>query len=180
MKLKGTSVVAILDYVEAKHGEEARQQLVAALPQSEREQVETGVLSSAWISASLVETLLTTGEALFRDPGFSAGAGRHLAEFGTKGVYKAMLKDGGPSKTLKTLPTMWHVYCERGDISVDFPSDTECVMTVTQFPASAPLCRRLAGYFQRLVELSGGVGVNVVPPINAKEGDPLNWRLTWK
>jgi len=180
MRLKGTSVVGILDYVGIHHGEEGRRQLIAALPSAEREQVEAGVLSSAWYPASLAETLLKTAEAHFKDPGFSAGAGRHLADFGTQGVYKAMLKDGGPSKTLKTLPTMWHVYCERGDISIDFPTETECVMTVTEFPASAPLCRRLAGYFQRLVELSGGADVRVVPPTNLRDGEPLNWRLSWK
>lgn len=176
MQLKGGSLLAILDLADRQA--DGRRRLLAELPEEVRRAVAEGLLASAWYPASLVESFLLAGTRLFGER-FCHDAGRHLADFGTQGAYKAVLRDG-PLKTLEGVRRLWHQYCDQGEVTIEPRGDGEAEVAISSFGASRPLCERFVGYIERLVELSGGRSPEVTRTGRALEpGGTDRWRVRW-
>ena len=122
----------------------------------------------------------------FRDT-FALGAGV-TAENAFTGVYRIFLKVGSPEFIISKASRMFGNYFQNlpdETFRVLGSSSKSAHIAMDRFTGGHPdFCRRLDGYFERLVELSGGKNVrlahilcafNTSPP-----GDHCEWKGYWE
>jgi hypothetical protein len=158
MCLRGTSLQAILNYVDVLYGVERRTEFVLFLPSEERMLLERGVLASAWYPAESLSTILEAGTSHFGDPRFAIQVGRHTADLFVRGLYRTTLRRGRPLSSLQAASQTWSQHCDSGSLEVDAGVD-EVLLTLHGWEATRALCARFGGYAVRLVALAGGKDV---------------------
>jgi hypothetical protein len=188
--LKGVAARAILEFVKARKDEATANSLLDRLSPELRAPFGKMILPTSFYPMSSFLALQHAGITAVggdkRDQ--LRQLGRFASENALTGVYRIFLKVGSPEFIISKASRMFGNYFQ------NLPDETFRVLGSTsksahiamdRFTGGHPdFCRRLDGYFERLVELSGGKNVrlahilcafNTSPP-----GDHCEWKGYWE
>lgn len=187
--IKGVALKGTLDFLRARAGEDGVARALAALPEEIRAPLSKSILATSfyplpWLVALQAETLRVAG--LDSKEGLRL-IGRFAAESAVTGVYRIFLKVGSPEFILGKSSRMFGNYFQgvgaeafrMAELRPGFGR-----LELARYPGGHPdFCRRLDGYFERVLELSGAKEVRIhhsrcafVPG----GGDLCEWGAKWR
>jgi hypothetical protein len=174
VKIKGTAISSAHRHAREHFGEDGWRIVLDGLTPEDRQQVERGVLVSAWYPFSLFITIVRVLEKHFggQVPRLHREMGRAAAEYGLTSFYKIFFKVGSPQFIISKAAKVWRTYNSSGEMTAPVCEKGHAVIELAGFAEPAPeLCERLPGFFERTGELSGGRDVKVVHPLCVNRGD---------
>jgi hypothetical protein len=176
VQIKGTALSSAERYVREQFGEPAWRRVLATLAPEDRQQIENGVLVSAWYPFALFMRIVRELEAQFgaRVPRLHREMGRAAAEYGLTTFYKVFFKVGSPQFIISRVASVWRTYNSSGELTAPVSEKGHAVVELSGFAEPArELCERLPGFFERTVELSGGRDVKLVHSLCVNRGEPV-------
>jgi hypothetical protein len=185
--IKGVALRATIDYVRKQEGDAAATRLLADLAEPAKAGLSHGILAATfyplpWLVAlqdGAAKGLGGDRREVLRQ------IGRFAAEDALTGVYRIFMKVGSPEFIFGRSTRMFGNYFQ------GVPGEAlRCPelrkgysrIEIDRYPGGhADFCRRLDGYFERLLELSGAKSVRVVHSRCAWRGEPLcEWKAHWE
>jgi len=165
VRIKGTALSSAHRYVAERFGQDTWRTVVATLAADERQQIEGGILVSAWYPFALFMRIVRVLEAQLgpQVPRLHREMGRAAADYGLTTFYKIFFKVGSPQFIVSRAAKVWRTYNSSGEMPVPVCEHGHAVVELVGFEDPArELCERLPGFFERTVELSGGRDVKLV------------------
>jgi hypothetical protein len=160
-KIRGTSIIGTLEYVKVKHGEAARQAVVAALRGPVRDVVagSTPLQPYGWYEAGVVVELTATIDRVCGAGNLALAreVGRYVAFQDVSRFFKWLSRMAGPKMLFSRAGSVWSSYYDDGRYVCEPVGDRRVTVRIEDWPAAHPvLCRRLEGWIERGFELTAG------------------------
>jgi hypothetical protein len=182
-RIKGTNVVHARDYVEARYGLEGWASVAAELSKGSRDAVEA-IVAIGWYPAQLhVDVLHAMHAALSaRDADVVRHAARHAAEYDVTRIHRVLFRMLNPGLIFEKSGEIWSRFYDTGRWTFHRPTSYAVTATLRDFGIADPLyCVNLAGYFERMFELTGATDVRIRHPECAGAGAPhCRFEGTWR
>ena len=185
-QLKGMSFRTTLGFAKARKGDEGLARVIASLPEPMRGKIGTTVLATEFYPFDWIVTLqnavcdVVGGEkrATLRE------LGRFSCESALTTVYKIFFKLGSPEYIIRKAAQVYGTYFKGGgEIHVVEEQKGSCRLQIDRYPGGhGDFCRRLDGYFEMILELSGGKSIQVVHSSCAyasSAGKTCEWVAKW-
>ena len=157
-QVKGSAILARLQFVETKFGREARERLVYSLSGASRDAVHAGVLPHQWAPYSLFIEVNVEIDRLFGkgDLALCYEMGRFGAEVNLPTLYRIFYRLGSPMFIFRKAARLWEVHYDSGRIVP--VQDAERIIRVKILDFDEPHrahCLSVLGWAARSVEMSG-------------------------
>lgn len=175
-RVKGTAVASSLRYVRERFGEAALAQVLEGLAEEDRRVLEPGVLAASWYPMGLFLRFMYEAERQFvvQEPDLIRRMGRASAEYSVTTIYKIFLKVGTPEFILGQAAPVFGSYYDTGTMRVAERRSGHAVAELSGFAESAPqFCRRILGWMERTLELTGAKNVRCVHSLCLHRGDAV-------
>ncbi len=178
MRVKGTAVKSILDFVIMKYPDKVNEWL-NELTHSSRLIIENPIHATDWynIVDGVIEPTKALARVCFNGDGYKAGweSGRFSAEEGLKGVYKIFFRMATTKYIVERSAKILSVYYEPSEVKINDASDNHVHLTISVLPTIDPVLEaRIAGWVQRALEVTGGrSAVDVDIPHSHTKGDKI-------
>jgi hypothetical protein len=183
LKSKGFTLKGALAFVEARHGPEGVERVVAALDPSAREVVGGVILSSNWYPFALQVGLYEAIDRAFGrgDLALCRHIGRFTAEHELSTVHRATLRLTTLSLWLRMAGPMWRQYYSAGSVTAKDFREGACTVVVEDFnPIARAFCQDFSGWLERIAELNGKRAVTVTHPECVLEAHrACRYEATW-
>lgn len=180
---KGTSVAAVIRFVEREWGAEGLSRLASAVKPREAAQLLTGrVLAGSWYPFADFAALLEAAETVFGGKGDVARReGQYCAEWDLRGVYRVFIKLASPGFLVERAGKVWRQYYDSGDLVVLEPGPSSVVFELRDFASPHRAhCETVLGWSQRAAELTGVGDVTASHPECRARGDAkCVFRIAW-
>ncbi len=180
---KGTSVAAVVRFVERQWGSEGLQRLAAAVKPQEAAKLLTGqILAGSWYPFAYFAALLESAEVLFGGAGDVARReGRYCAEWDLRGVYRVFIKFASPSFLVERAGKVWRQYYDSGELAVVESAPNRVVFELRDFAAPHRAhCETVLGWSERAAELTGvGKVTGSHPKCRARGDSKCVFRVEW-
>lgn len=184
--LKGMSFRTTLGFAKARKGDEGLAKVIASLPEPMRAKLGGSVLATEyfpfdWIVAlqsAVVDVVGGEKRAVLRE------IGRYSCENALTTVYKIFFKLGSPEYIIRKAAQVYGTYFKGGgEFRMLDETKGSCRLQIDRYPGGhADFCRRLDGYFEMVLELSGGKSIQVVHSACAytsPTGKTCEWIAKW-
>jgi len=164
MKIKGTAVKSIIDFVKAKYPGELNNWL-ESLPKESAHIMKAPIYATSWYSMKEAAIIPTKriAEMFFND--FRKGAwesGRFSAEIGLKGIYKIFIKATTPFYIIKRATKIFATYYSPSEMKVLETNGKSVKLHITKFDIPDKIIEyRIGGWIEKALELSGCKNVNI-------------------
>lgn len=182
-QVKGAAVVATLQFLKDRFGDEALRETLASLDAPDREALETALVS-AWYPLPLLLRLMRQAEARFgsRLPGLYREMGRASADYGLTTVYKIFFKIGSPQFIISRASRVFSSYYRQGRLDVPESGPGFANAELRDFKDGSPeYCERIFGWMARTLELCGARELRTSHVTCVHRGDALcRFEGTWK
>jgi serine/threonine-protein kinase len=157
-QIKGSLLVAALEYLEKQHGREVLDKITAELEPDARTTLRSLILPVAWLPLGLYDALLVSAERAL-----GSGSGAIAAEIGSATAsrdlptaHRSFMQGATPPMVLDRIPQLWKLYHSSGEAKVDTGGTGMWrVENVGVTPDSYLHAMALAGFYQRALELAG-------------------------
>lgn len=159
MKIKGTAVQTIPDFIKQTHPTRYNEWFDALSPASQK--IFKGmIITNGWfpMSEALVEPLKTTASLFYHSNQETAARtmGRFSANAALTGVYKFFVKIGSPIFLIERSSSLMKTYFDPSEIKVLNSTPKGCTMQITHFPEPDEIIEwNIAGWIERALEISG-------------------------
>jgi uncharacterized protein (TIGR02265 family) len=181
-QIKGSVVKSRLSFVEDHAGKDGVQQVLAALPETDRKTL-ASVITVKWYPLDLGTRL---DDAIVRvlgggKPEFFERLGAASAEKNLTTVHKAFVTAGDPQAFLARTPAIYSMYYEKGRREYEKTGDKSGVLTTHDAEVfSAPDCLTIVGWHRRALEMCGASSVRIVESECRSRGAPVcRYELSW-
>lgn len=182
--IKGTAVLATMKFVRERFGEADHKRVLGALPPEHAATLDGAIINSAQLPLdSLIAYIGKADELLSRkDFDVCAEAGRYSAYEALATVFKLFMKISSPLGMVRRAAGMWRHFNSSGDLEVARAEPGRIVLHLKGFARPGGVyCRRLVGYFQRVVEVTGGKEVVVRHQHCVADGAAVcEFDVTWR
>jgi hypothetical protein len=178
--LKATSANGLAAFLARELTPEQLQRALGGLPPGEPRLFSGSLVASERVPFAALNRLTTLAARERLEPlkPFARRAGRFIADYGTKTVYKYVFVLMSPQAVLRAAGAAWGRIFDRGKLTTEF-GETSAQIRLADFPADPAGCGRITGFF----EFVGGRSardLKVVHSDCAAEGAPVCvWHLTW-
>lgn len=185
MKVKGTAVKSIQQFVREKHPDQYDHWL-KSLPVEAQRVMQDAIYATNWYSLHQAVVLPTEHIAhLFFNNDTKKGAwelGRYSAEIALSGVYKVFVKMSSPSFIINRATRIFSTYYHPATMIVPEKSDKSIVVHITEFETPhSTVENRIAGWVERALELSGCKEIKFTISKSLTLGDDLTeFLVSWK
>jgi len=158
-RVKGTVIIPSVEYIKNKYGESTFQKVVSRTSPASQKVLNGRILASSWYDVDVIVEYLTAAEALLKgkDPHIVDNLGKASADYAARGVYKVFLMVTSPTKVIHMSPHIWAKYYSFGKMEIVENSDGSATLHLVDSDFSSEiLCRRIRGWMERVIELTGG------------------------
>lgn len=181
---RGLTLQYTLNFINKNYGGESFNKVMEYLTPAEREILEGKIKSMKWYPQSIFNHLLETLDKTLGQGNYSLSekAGAFAAEETFNGVFKVFMAIGNPHFLIRQAPLAWKTLSTSGEFEIVELADKRTVVRILNFeePNKAH-CHNLAGYFKRLMEISGGKKVQVTEKQCHCHKDPFcEYEVTWE
>jgi len=184
MKVKGTAVKSIKDFVEKKYNSQLNE-WIQSLPESSENLMSSVIFANNWypMKDGAVEPTKALAKVFYNNDIQRAAkeSGRFSAEMGLKGVYKIFVKVASPNYIMQRAGRVFTSYYTPSEISVVDSHNKGLTLHITKFPDPEEVIEyRIAGWCERALEFTNCKEVNAEITKSLAKGDNLteiviNW-----
>ncbi|MEK7703351.1 MAG: hypothetical protein AAB426_00220 [Myxococcota bacterium] len=182
--IKGTAVLATMKFIRERFGDADHERVLGALPGEHAANLGGAIISSAQLPLdSLIAYIGKADEILGHgDLSLCEEAGRYSAYESLATVFKLFMKISNPLGMVRRAAGMWRHFNSSGELEVVLAEPNHIVLHLKAFARPGGVyCRRLVGYFRRVVEVTGGKEVVVRHPHCAADGaTSCEFDVTWR
>jgi len=181
--VKGSAVRSLQKFIEDDLSPEERRSALQALPAEVSARFSTPILPGESIPAHLMNLLTVEAARAKGEPleTFARRAGRAVAEEAVKGIYRFFALVLTPPALLSKASQMWSALYNRGHLRVEEQTARGARIRLTDFPSEEAGCWRIAGWIERMAELTGVKEVTVQQTECAALGGAYcEWTVRWK
>lgn len=184
MDVKGSVLIAVPKFVQARFGVEAQRRWLDALSPQAQEVYGKPILTSLWypILPCLAEPTVVLCDLFYgKDLKGAWESGRFTAEEALSGVYKIFAIVGSPQTILKKGCAAMSMLYKDSEIALTTSGEKSGTLTVTRFPEPHPaLEMRLGGFIERSLEICKCKNARVALGRRMTKGDPVTeYHITW-
>ncbi len=157
-ELKGSLFTAALEHIETVHGHATLLQVRQQLDPELRERISGVILPMAWLPLSLYEQILRGTERTIGgvEGTTASGIGRSSADRELPTTHRLFMQSASPVVAIGRIPHFYRLYHSRGEAKVmPTPGAGVRVEIDALVPESLPYAWTLAGFWQRMLELTG-------------------------
>jgi uncharacterized protein (TIGR02265 family) len=160
-------------------------EVMTLLPQSDRTVWEGMILAGSWYSFEMSQRLdQATAKVLGRGDTRKAylEMGRASADANLTGVHKAYVRAGNPHHLLRCAPQIYAQYYDKGHRTYEQLSPTSGVLrTFDAESVTANDCLTVVGWYERAIEMCGGIEVRVKETLCRARGDAhCEYHCAWR
>jgi hypothetical protein len=180
--VKGSAVRSLQKFIDSDLSAEQRGRAFSALPAEVADRL-NAVQATESIPVHLLNRLTEEAASAKEEPldAFARRAGRDAAEEAVKGIYRYFALVLTPPALLSKASQMWSAIYDRGELRVEGQSDQGACIRLVDFPSEAAGCGRMAGWIERMAELTGAKEVTFEhDPCAARGGPYCEWTVRWK
>ncbi|MCU1246690.1 MAG: hypothetical protein JWN02_2600 [Acidobacteria bacterium] len=180
--VKGSAVRSLNKFIESDLSAEQRRRALGALPAEMASRL-TAAQANESIPVHLLNRLTEEAASAKEEPldAFARRAGRDAAEEAVKGIYRYFALVLTPPALLSKASQMWSAIYDRGQLRVEQQSDRGACIRLIDFPSEAAGCGRMAGWIERMAELTGATEITLEhDPCAARGGPYCEWAVRWK
>lgn len=163
-KAKGVALLSRMIVIKENYGEDGLKAVLGRMKPQHREAL-GNVITSSWYDEEIFKDFnISIKKALSaKDPDVTEHVGAFTAEASLKGIYSSQLKTGDVRQTLLRSSSLWKMFHDTGELTVEFDSDrNHAIFRVTGYALPhEENCTNLAGWGRRMIELSGGNNVRI-------------------
>lgn len=183
-RVKGSALLARLQFVEERHGAEGLARLFAAFSPDQRSRLQNELMPHAWASFDDFVDLSVAIDRLFGqgDMALCYEMGRYSAEKNLPTLYRIFYRLGSPLYIFRKAARVWEVHYDSGRLAPVQEAERQVRIRVLDFerPHRAH-CLSIKGWAARSVEMSGAVIEDMAEDRCRLWGDPtcemwLRWR----
>jgi uncharacterized protein (TIGR02265 family) len=163
--IKGSVLIARLEFVRERGGDAALNAVLARLPKADQDTLRNTLFSSSWyplalnlrLDAAIADELSPNGrDAVFID------MGRKSASVNLAGVHRAWVHENNPHFLLSMAPGIYRMYYQIGERTYEKTGEKSAVLrTYGAINVTASDCLTVAGWYIRAIEMCGGRNVRV-------------------
>ena len=175
-RVKGTAVASSLRFVRERFGESALARVLEGLSEEDNRVLKAGVLAASWYPMGLFLRFMQEAERQFgvQEPDLVRRMGRASADYSVTTIYRIFLKMGTPEFILGHAAPVFGSYYDTGSMRVAERRSGHAVAELTGFAESAPqFCRRILGWMERTLELTGAKNVRCTHSRCIHRGDAV-------
>jgi hypothetical protein len=159
-QVKGSAVLARLQFVNERFGHQAGAQLLEALPEADRRALQAHILPHSWVPYDLFIDLSVAIDQLFGkgDLALCYEQGRYAAEVNLPTLYRIFYRLGTPLFIFRKAARVWEVHYDSGRLIPLQESPNTVRIRIVDFerPHRAH-CLSVKGWAARSVEMSGAM-----------------------
>ena len=183
-QVKGSMLVARLQYVRERHGAAAQERLLASLPAPDEAFLRGSLLPHGWAPYETFVSMSVAIDQMFGrgDMALCYELGRHAAGVNLPTLYKIFYRLGTPLFVFRKAARLWEVHYDSGRLIPIQEGPTTVRLRICDFadPHEAH-CLSVKGWAARSVELSGATLVALDEDRCRRRGDAacefvLGWR----
>lgn len=179
-KVKGSKISSKLAFVRDIYGEAALEEVKKSLDLGDQEALRM-VLDTNWYSIELYERVMRAicRTAAGGDESVYAKIGRHSAEEVLENTYR-VFRGKNPVDLLNKMVPMHSMINDPGEMRVESNGERQCTIKVLKPRSTLMICQVARAFYQRAVELCGGMSVQVREVQCSGKGEPLcRFDITW-
>lgn len=172
--IRGLTFAGCVEYVRNNFGEEGLKKVLDNLSEEERKVAGAKFHAMEWYSLNIFVNFLSTAEKVMGkgDNNICYAAGKLSAAEAFGGIYKLFLEFGGPSIFLKKAALAWRTLNDSGYLDIIVTKEHYAKGRVKEYAnPHKNYCYFLAGYFEKVLELSGGRNVKITETKCTCQGD---------
>lgn len=182
--IRGLTFAGAVEYVRRNFGEEGIKKVLDNLPEEQRKIVSSKFPAMEWYQLSIFTNFLNTADKILGkgDHNICYQAGKTSAEAAFSGIYKIFLEFGGPQIFLKKAALAWRALNDKGYLEIGVAKENYATGKVKEYEnPDKCYCFFLTGYFEKVLELSGGKNVLVKEEKCRLTGDDCcEYKATWE
>ncbi len=182
-KVKGNQMRSRLSMVREKHGEQALEKVIAAMPPDDQVVLRGIITNSSWydfgLATRLDDTIIDTLEGgnitVFEE------LGRSSAKENLRGVHKNFIDPPEPLAFLQKVPLIYSFHYDSGRRDWE-PTGAMSGFMITRDAQTFSVgdCMTNIGYFKQGLEMCGAKNVGIVEEeCRAKSGSVCRFRVSW-
>jgi hypothetical protein len=175
-KAKGMVLMSRISVIKENYGEDGLKAVLDRMKPEHRKFLEN-IIASSWYDGEIFKDFnLALKKALSqKDPDVMDHVGAFTAESSLKGIYSSQLKAGDVRSTLLRAPSLWKMFHDTGELTVDLDKErNHAILRIAGYALPhEENCANLIGWGRRMVELSGGKNVRISEDKCVCKGDDL-------
>lgn len=172
-KVKGSALVARLNYYRDHCTPEQQAQIKELLPADAASLLQLGAFTSQWYP---LQHLIDLSRAIDQVKGSGDGTlilelGRKSAHEAVRGIYRIFFKFGSPEFVIQRAAQVWSRYYDSGQLQVDLLGPGHAQVTLNDFDTPAhEHCLSVSGWIRGMLEASGAKNVATAVSQCRKQG----------
>lgn len=183
--VRGLSLTAAIKYIRQNFGEEGLTKIMEQLDNDGKEIImENKLKPMDWYPQKFFNKLINITDNNYGkgDYDIYRKIGRFTAEETFSGLYKVFLEIGNPHFVIRKASSAWRTLNDTGELEIEKITDKYVKGKITGFQdPDKGFCRNLAGYFGKVLEMSGARNVEVVEIKCRCEGDDCcEYEIRWE
>ena len=163
--VRGLSLTGAIKYIRQNFGENGLNRIMEELEANDTEIImREKIKSMSWYSKKAFNNLIKATDKIYGkgDYEICRKMGRFIAEETFSGLYKVFLEFGNPHVVISRASLAWRTLNDTGDLEVEKLSDKYLRGKIKGlYEPNKVFCFNLAGYFERVLEMSGAKNVKV-------------------
>lgn len=183
MKIKGTAVKSIPDFVQSRYPDQYKNWFTQLPPDSQK-LFRDGISTANWYDMNHAATIPTqkVGEVIFKD--IKKGAwesGRYSAEVALNGIYKLYVKFASPEHIIERAGRVFSAYYEGSDMRVLNSSKKNVEVAIMQLTNIHEVIEyRIGGWMEKALEITGCKDLKIeIKSSLSKGADKTLYVITW-
>ena len=182
--VRGMTFAGSVEYVRKSFGEEGLKKVLDSLPEEDKKIAGEKFHTMEWYSESIFANFLSSADKILGKGGhqicYQAGKMSAAEAFG--GIYKLFLEFGGPNIFLKKAALAWRALNDTGYLEIEVSRENYVLGMIKEYENPHKcLCWHLVGYFEKVLELSGGKNVKAKETKCRCAGDDAcQYETTWE
>lgn len=185
MEIKGSAVKSIPEFVKSNYPD-SYDQWLDSLPENAKKIFSKPVLPSDWypLIEGVVDPVMSIGDLFYdSDSGKAAWeTGRYSAEIALTGIYKFFVQAATPSFIIGRAGKIFTTYYRPSEMKVVSKGEKSVTLHITSFDDPDEIVeKRIGGWMERGLEISGCKNVQVKIPKSLTKGDEVTeYNLLWE
>lgn len=183
IRVKGAAILARRTFVKQEYGDSAWSEILAALPEEDREELEGTILASTWhpfelnnrLDSVIVKTLGEGSKEIFEK------IGRASAQQNLTGPHKAFAARRDPAWFLSATDRIYGFYYDSGHRTYESTGPNSGVITTFEADTfSETDCLTVIGWYKEALQMCGATSVEMVEEACRARGDDVcRYRIRW-
>jgi hypothetical protein len=181
-QVKGQTMKSLLLFMQKNLQPEQIDRIMASVDPETRAQIERGILPTNTFPMSLLNQLTVEGARVKGVPleEFARDIGRFSADEAVRGVYRFFARVLTPETILAKAASFWSAMNTVGRMEVASDGSGSALIRLIDYPSDPVMCLRIAGWIEKMADLTGAKNAVVRPLRCVAKGDPIcEWRITW-